>query len=127
MTTEMADRMAMAKRAAARLNKELAQNAPALSAALSAPEMTAPTMQATETHREFRAYTASRVWLTKLSPAQVRLLEQAGHGGIIRATGGVSWTSLRSMADKGAVEIVEREVTHLPNGRTINGRILAVR
>ncbi len=90
-------------------------------------EMTAPALQATETHREFRTYTKSGVFRTKLSAAQVALLEQAGHGGIIRAAGGVSWTSLRSMADKGAVEIVEREVKHLPNNRTINGRILAVR
>ena len=90
-------------------------------------EMTAPALQAAELHRDFRPYTKSGVFKAKLSAAQVRLLEQAGHGGVIRAAGGISWTSLRSMADKGAVEVIEREIKRLSNGTTINGRILAVR
>lgn len=93
-------------------------------------EMTAPAMDTSidrAEHRAFRAYTASRVWLTKLSAPQVALLEQAGHGGIIRTSNGVAWTSLRSMADKGAVEILEQEIRHLSNGKTIKGKILAVR
>jgi hypothetical protein len=90
-------------------------------------EMTAPALAAAEPHRAHRAYTKSGVFRSKLSPAQVALLERAGHGGIIRAEGGVSWTSLRSMADKGAVEIIERETRHLSNGKTTQGRILAVR
>jgi hypothetical protein len=73
--------------------------------------------------REFRPYTRSGVFKAKLSPAQIRLLEKAGHGGIIR---GINWTSMRSMADKGAVEIVEREVHHTSRG-PVNGRIIAVR
>lgn len=74
-------------------------------------------------HRDFRPYTRSGVFKTKLSPAQIRLLEKAGHGGIIR---GINWTSMRSMADKGAVEIVEREIRHTSRG-PVNGRIIAVR
>jgi hypothetical protein len=80
---------------------------------------------ATEQHREFRPYTRSSVWKQKLSAAQVRLLETAGHGGIITAKD-ASWLSLRSMADKGAVEIIERVVRQGPHG-PINGKILAVR
>jgi len=75
-----------------------------------------------QTHREFRPYTKSGVFKAKLSPAQIRLLEEAGHGGIIR---GINWTSMRSMADKGAVEIVEREIHHTSRG-PVNGRIIAV-
>lgn len=76
--------------------------------------------------RGHRDYTASRVFLAGLSPAQVRLIEAAGPGGIIRAGAAASWTSLRSMADKGAVEIVEQEIRYL-RGREIKGKILAVR
>jgi hypothetical protein len=93
--------------------------------------------------REFRPYTRSGVFKAKLSPAQIRLLEKAGHGGfiVLDATGSylklatgetrpapspVAWTSLRSMADKGAVEIVEREIHHTSRG-PVNGRIIAVR
>lgn len=90
-------------------------------------EMTAPALQATEQHRGFRAYTKSGVFRSKLSAPQVKLLEAAGHGGIIRAEGGITWTSLRSMADKGAVEVIEQDVRHLSNGKTIQGRIRAVR
>lgn len=94
---------------------------------MNSTEMTAPALEAAEQHRPFRAYTKSGVFRTKLSAAQVRLLEQAGHGGIIRAGGGIAWTSLRSMADKGAVEVVSQEVRHLSNGKTVKGRIHAVR
>jgi hypothetical protein len=80
-------------------------------------------MTKTEQHREFRPYTKSGVFRTKLSEAQIRLLEQAGHGGVIR---GINWLSMRSMADKGAVEVIEREVRQGPRG-PINGKILAVR
>lgn len=90
-------------------------------------EMTAPVLEAADAHRPFRAYTKSGVFRSKLSAAQVALLEKAGHGGIIRAEGGITWLSLRSMADKGAVEVIDREVRHLSNGKTIQGRILAVR
>lgn len=90
-------------------------------------EMTAPVLEATDAHRTFRAYTKSGVFRSKLSAAQVALLEKSGHGGIIRAGGGVAWTSLRSMADKGAVEVIEQDVKHLSNGKTILGRIRAVR
>ena len=90
-------------------------------------EMTAPALEAADAHRAFRAYTKSGVFRSKLSAAQVKLLEAAGHGGIIRAEGGVTWLSLRSMADKGAVEVIDREVRNLSNGKTIQGRIRAVR
>lgn len=90
-------------------------------------EMTAPALAPAEVHRSFRAYTKSGVFRTKLSAAQIRLLEGAGHGGIITAGNGVAWTSLRSMADKGAVEIISQDVRHLSNGKTIQGRIHAVR
>lgn len=80
-------------------------------------------MQPMTAHREFRPYTKSGVFKTQLSAAQVKLLEQAGQGGVIR---GVNWLSLRSMADKGAVEVIEREVRQGPRG-PINGKILAVR
>jgi hypothetical protein len=78
---------------------------------------------AQEQHRDYRPYTKSGVFKTKLSPAQIAQLEKAGHGGIIR---GINWTSMRSMADKGAVEIVEREIHHTSRG-PVNGRIIAVR
>jgi hypothetical protein len=90
-------------------------------------EMTAPALQATEQHREHRAYTKSGVFRTKLSAPQIKLLEHAGHGGIIRAEGGVTWLSLRSMVDKGAADIISQDVRHLSNGKTIKGRINAVR
>lgn len=77
------------------------------------------------THREFRPYTKSGVFRTKLSAAQLALLERAGEGGIITSAD-ASWTSLRSMADKGAVEVIERIVRQGPRG-PINGKILAVR
>jgi hypothetical protein len=80
-------------------------------------------MQPTTQHRDFRPYTKSGVFKSKLSPAQIKLLERAGHGGVIS---GVNWLSMRSMADKGAVEVVEREVRQGPRG-PINGKILAVR
>lgn len=83
-------------------------------------------MTRTEAHREFRPYTKSSVFRQQLSAAQVLLLEQAGHGGVIRAGGKVTWLSLRSMADKGAVEIIERVIRQGPHG-PINGKILAVR
>lgn len=74
----------------------------------------------------YRKYTKSGVFRTKLSPAQVKLLERAGHGGII-TTRDAAWTSLRSMADKGAVEILSQDIKHLSNGMMIKGRITAVR
>lgn len=83
-------------------------------------------MTRTEQHREFRPYTKTSVWRTKLSPAQVALLQAAGDGGTIRAGSGVSWLTLRSMADKGAVEIMERVIRYSPRG-PIAGKILAVR
>jgi hypothetical protein len=90
-------------------------------------EMTAPALQAAEQHREHRAYTKSGVFRAKLSAAQVLLLEAAGHGGVITAGGGIAWTSLRSMVDKGAADIISQDVRHLSNGKTIKGRIHAVR
>ena len=80
---------------------------------------------ATEQHREFRPYTRSGVWRSKLSAAQITLLERVGHGGIITGAD-AAWTSLRSMADKGAVEVIERIVRQGPRG-PINGKILKVR
>jgi len=76
-------------------------------------------------YRDFRPYTRSGVFKTKLSAAQIRLLERAGHGGVI-TNADAAWTSLRSMADKGAVEVIEREIRHTARG-PINGRILKVR
>ena len=76
--------------------------------------------------REHRAYTKSGVFKTQLSAPQIKALEKAGHGGIIRPGGNLTWLSLRSMADKGAVEIVEQEIKML-RGKQIKGRILAVR
>lgn len=83
-------------------------------------------MTITPQHRDYRPYTKTGVYRTKLTAAQLTLLEQAGHGGIIRPVDGISWTSLRSMADKGAVEVIERVVRPGPRG-PISGRILAVR
>lgn len=77
-------------------------------------------------HRTLRPYTKTGVFRQPLTGPQATLIEQAGPGGIIRPVAGVSWLTLRALADKGAVDIIEQVIRHGPRG-PIPGKITAVR